>query len=278
VAHGYAGDDGIRRGRPKVAVKPRPPEWFQAYDDLTRGLDAGGWYRELAGLARRRFLEANYSPEERSRAVRDPYEMDRLMCRAEPVALVETALDLKVARFNSRLVVEIDPGCLPKVLYEKIGELLASARNQKPSLHHVQPEAWASHRILALFDLELHGEDLQNRKQLALWLFPAVKDEKARGDRYDRACELLQRAKDAWPILRAQSILGTSSRADAPDVPAAPQASPLALRTVDTIPAPPLPQEPLSEAHRRFLRSRLGSHCEALSEEALRQYLGEHCR
>ena len=223
------------------------------------------------------FLEANYNPEERSRAVRDPNEMDRLMCRAEPVAIVETALDLKVAQFNSRLVVEIDPGCLPKELYEKIGELLASARNQKPSLHHVQPEAWASHRILALFDLELHGEDLQNRKQLALWLFPEVKGEKARGDRYDRACELLERAKDVLSVLRAQSILGTSSRADAPDAPEAPQASPLAL-TIETIPAPPLAQEPLSEAHRRFLRSRLGSHCEALSEEALRQYLGEHCR
>jgi hypothetical protein len=259
----FAGDDCVRRGRPKIPVKRKQPDWFQTYDDRTTGLDAAGWYRELAGLARRSFLEANCSREDWQRysndgyaPVSNPEEMDRLMCRAEPVAVVETAQDLKIAQFNSRLVVELDLGCQPKILHEKIEELLASARNQKPSLHHVKPEAWAKHRILALFDLELHGEDLQNRKQLALWLFPEVKDEKARGDRYDRACELLKRAKAALAILRK---------------------SPLALRTVITIPAPPTRAEPLSEAHRRFLCSRLGSHWEALPEEALRHYLGEHC-
>jgi hypothetical protein len=217
----FAGDDSVRRGRPKTKIDRAPPEGFQTYDDLTKNLDAGGWYLELAGRQRCAFVFAHYKPEDWPRLkpdfeagygpIIDPLEMDRVMGRAEPVAKVETPQDLEAAQFNRRLVIDLDPGCLDDVLFPKINDLLKAARREreeekekerererprarastkakaKPN-RHISFEAWANHKILALYDLQLTGYDLMGqRKQLAEWLFPEIADPKARGDKYDRA-------------------------------------------------------------------------------------------
>jgi hypothetical protein len=177
-------------------------------------LDARGWYHELEARERRRFLAAHCRPEDWPwlkeefaagfKPIDDPQEMDRLMCRTEPVAKVETPLHLEVAQFNNRLVLEIDPMCLKDVLFKKIEDFLQAARKQKqrPS-RHIPSEAWRNHRLLTLHSLQLAGYDLRrSRKQLAEWLFPEIANPKARGDKYDRACKLLTAALAALPTLR----------------------------------------------------------------------------
>ncbi len=211
----FAGDDGKRRGRRPSKVTKTAPIDLAAYDKLMERLDGKGWYRELATRQRRAFIDAHCDPqdwpwlkpefEQGLKPVDDPEEMDRLMCRTEPVAKVETPEHLEVARFNGRLVLEIDPDSLDDVLFPKIEDFLKVARQtkRKPS-RHISFEAWARHRILALYDLQLNGYDLRRkRKQLAEWLFPDIAAEKARGDKYDRARKLLHQAIVALPTLRA---------------------------------------------------------------------------
>ena len=196
-------------------VTSSAPFDLAADDKLMAGLDPHGWYRELATRQRRAFVVAHYGPEnslERSnqsaaglRPIDDPEEMDRLMCRTEPVAKVETPLDLKVAQFNGRLVLEVDPDCLKGVLFQKIEDFLEAAREEKrkPS-RHISFEAWANLRILTRYDLHLKGYDLKRRrKQLAKWLFPEIDNPKARSDKYDRARKSLKDALAALPTLRA---------------------------------------------------------------------------
>jgi hypothetical protein len=205
----FAGDDRVRRGRPKTKIDGAPQEGFQTYDDLTKNLDGRGWYRELESLRMR--LEADKLedwPHLKSdfeagfRPIIDPLEMDRIMGRAEPVAKVETPQHLKAAQFNRRLVIDLDPRCLDDVLVQKIKDLLKAEREQKPT-RHTSFEAWANHRILALYDLHLKGYDLDCRKQFAGWLFPEIADLKARGDKYDRARKLLAEAVAMLSALRA---------------------------------------------------------------------------
>jgi hypothetical protein len=202
----FVGDDGKRRGRRPSKVSSTAPFDLAADDKLMAGLDPQGWYRELATRERRAFIVAHSGSENGlERSSDDPQEMDRLMCRTEPVAKVETPLDLKVAQHNGRLVLEVDPDCLKSVLSHKIEDFLEAAREEKrkPS-RHIPFEAWSSHRILTLYDLQFKGYDLgRRRKQLAKWLFPDIAKPKARGDKYDRARELLTEALAALRTLRA---------------------------------------------------------------------------
>lgn len=200
----FAGNDGKRRGRRPSKVTGDAPFDLAADDKLMASLDPRGWRRELGTRQRRAFIVEHYGKESLERTSDDPQEMDRLMCRDQPVAKVETPEDLNVARFNSRLVLEVDLDCLDDVLFQKIKEFLKVAREEKrkPS-RHISFEAWSSHRILTLYDLQLNGYLRRGRKQLAKWLFPEIADPKARGDKYDRARELLSEALAALPTLRA---------------------------------------------------------------------------
>ena len=108
----YVYEDG-RPGRPKVKVNPISPKDFSRLIDLMTLLDPRGWYVELARRQRRKYLKANprlYKGRS-LRRITDPEEMDRIMCRSEVVAECKTETDLKVARFNGRVVLEIDPAC-----------------------------------------------------------------------------------------------------------------------------------------------------------------------
>ena len=67
-------------------------------------------------------------------------------------------------------------------------------------------EQWRVHRIITLHELRLAGHDpRKNRKQLAAWMFPEVKDQRRRGLMLDRAVELLDGALAALAILDAQT-------------------------------------------------------------------------
>jgi hypothetical protein len=130
--------------------------------------------------------------------------MDRIMCRTEVVALCENSNDLKVALFNKRLVLEIDPACPKEILFKKITALLKRVPNKKA--RRINTKAWASHRILVLYDLKLMGYEFsKERKQLAAWLFPEINSDKQRGYKFDRAKEYLDEALSSLNTIRAQA-------------------------------------------------------------------------
>jgi hypothetical protein len=185
------------------------------------GLDARGWYRELAKRRRREYLKINllknrtsrrisdkinpsFLKNRSSRSITDPEEMDRIMCRSDVVAVCNTQDDLEVASFNNRLVLEIDPDCPDEILFKKIAAELKRARTGK--VRRINVKTWAKHRILMLYDLKLMGHEVsKNRKQLAMWMFPEIKNEKRRGDKFDRATEYLAAALHSLNTLRAQT-------------------------------------------------------------------------
>jgi hypothetical protein len=97
-------------------------------------LDPHGWYVQLE--ERRQLDRADSDPRDpddpKLRRVTDPKERDRLMCRTDVVAVCNTPEDLEVARFNGRLVLEIDPHCPDETLFEKIATELNRTRKKKP--------------------------------------------------------------------------------------------------------------------------------------------------
>jgi uncharacterized protein (UPF0128 family) len=170
-------------------------------------LDLQAWYTQLGERKRFEMMEGDpreYEVDSHLRRITDPNKMDRIMCRVDSVAECKNAQDLDVAHYNGRVVLEIDPACPNDTLFKKIKVILEHVRDRSP--RKLNTRSWAEHRILALYDLKLMGYDLsKERKQLSLWLFPEIEDEKARGDKYDRATELLASALNALPTLRAQA-------------------------------------------------------------------------
>jgi hypothetical protein len=67
-------------------------------------------------------------------------------------------------------------------------------------------EQWRAHRIVALHELGLRESDpKQGRKQIAKWMFPEIKDPRKRGQKLDRAVELLDEALAAARVIDAQT-------------------------------------------------------------------------
>jgi hypothetical protein len=155
----YVVEDGCP-GRPKTEIDPKPPVWFCLHDELMEKLDARGWYRQLG--ERRLLEETGGAPPDDNpelQQITDPEEIDRLMCRTDVVAECKTLEDLEVARFNGRLVVEIDPAAPNDLLFPKIDTLLGARRalfeeaKLRPA-RHINTAPWKEHRILALYDLK----------------------------------------------------------------------------------------------------------------------------
>jgi hypothetical protein len=198
----YIYEDGFA-GRPKVPINHSPPKDFSRLDALMLRLDDRGWCLELAKRQRFEALKANPPPHRKGQPIRDPFEMDQVMCRAYAVAECKDETDLEVARFNKRIVVEIDPNCPDNLIIKQITAILDQTR--KRHARQINTKHWTEHRILVLYDLELMGYDRsKNRKQLAQWLLPKISSQKAQGDKFDRAKRYLDKAKDQLPALRAQ--------------------------------------------------------------------------
>jgi hypothetical protein len=204
----YLAEDG-QPGRPKTETDATPPTGFSLHEELMKTLDDRGWYRELG---RRSQLEKHQGdphaigPRKPDypglEPVTDPEELDRLMCRTGVVAECNTQADLRIAKFNGRVVVEIDPACSNEILFDEIAALL----DQIVSRRRRNTKAWKKHRILSLYDLKILGYDLSSeRKQLARWIFPEIDDETKRGSKFDRAKEHLETAVTSLSVLRAQS-------------------------------------------------------------------------
>jgi hypothetical protein len=65
---------------------------------------------------------------------------------------------------------------------------------------------WRSHRIIELHELRLQGYNPQKqRKQISYWLFPELNDQRKRGEKLDRAVELLDEALAGTRVIDAQT-------------------------------------------------------------------------
>ncbi|TLG72786.1 hypothetical protein [Methylocystis sp. B8] len=205
----FVGDDGARRGRPAIETVAATPNGFEHYDELMQGLNAYGWYKEIAARLRREVIAQRYSDEELRgwkeqglAPYEDPTDIDRFMYRTEPVAVVRDAKDLRIANCNDRLVVEIDVNVHDDVLIRSLKAVIDGRRAQRPRRSRFS--AWTDHRILALFDLRLMGYNLDGeRTQLALWLFPEIENAEVRGRKFDRARGYLDDAIASQDSLRA---------------------------------------------------------------------------
>jgi hypothetical protein len=196
----YVYDYG-RPGRPKVKVSPTPPKDFSRLIELMPALDARGWYRELTERLRREYLEKARETEDQ---IVNQEEIDRVLCRTDVVAVCNTSDDLEVARYNGRIVLELDPVCPDKMLFSKIGPILNRLRRR--AARRINTKAWVNHKILVLYEYKLMGYDVsKDRKQLAVWLYPEIKDEIQRGDKLDSANKYLEAAVASLTALRAQS-------------------------------------------------------------------------
>ncbi len=148
----YVVEDGPP-GRPKTTINTMPPQGFSLHIKLMEGLDARGWYIQLA--ERRQYEKMGGDPRDdyfQLRQVTDPEELDRVMCRTDVVAECKTPFDLEVAQFNGRVIVEIDTDCPNTIVFAKIAALLKHVRKQEPRL--INTKAWQDHRILSLYDLK----------------------------------------------------------------------------------------------------------------------------
>jgi hypothetical protein len=121
MAGSYAYENA-RPGRHKAKIDPQPPKGFSLHLNLMKNLDRRGWYSQLG--ERREFERmggdpCDYEVDPRLRRLTDPVKIDRFMCRNDAVAECKTEDDLKVARFNGRIVLEIDPACPNDILFKK---------------------------------------------------------------------------------------------------------------------------------------------------------------
>jgi hypothetical protein len=159
----------------------------------------------------------------------DPREVDRFLAR--PSSTVELwdpssrnpelderathALDMAFALFA------FDPALPDDEVRARFDTFLAKVRQDRPiTLRRAGPgkpsgaasvsgehlRRWRAHRILLLFDLMLYGHDPRTeRKTLAAWMFPEIKDEMARGNKFDEARRLLDEARSNSRVLWAQA-------------------------------------------------------------------------
>jgi hypothetical protein len=166
---------------------------------------------------------------ERYQPVTDPTEVDTFLGRSESTVqlwnpdrskrgrLAEDAADAVKIGFA---VFGFDPSLPDDRARERFSKFLSRVRRDRPitlrhprrgrpprtfSIGSVHLDRWRKHRILALFDLLIHGHSpAVDRRILAAWLFPEIEDEIVRGNRFDEAVRLLDEARSNAGVLWAQ--------------------------------------------------------------------------
>jgi hypothetical protein len=225
----YYKEPDVVYGRPKTKIEARP-KWFKSYDSEMKDWDLRRFMRELVKREgehtwKAEKLEWNESPafkvtRLKGNPLSDPDEINAFLCRLPPVSMVTSVNEADHALTMGMVVVAIDPNVpgLRKrltTLAKKIREqypVAAASRRGRPSKLDNAPipdsivKEWRVHRIVALHELRLAGHDPhKERKQVADWMFPAIKDEKLRGAKLDRAVLLLDDALAQARVIDAQT-------------------------------------------------------------------------
>ena len=220
----YYKELGTGYGRPKTKTASRPPD-FRSYDDEMQGWDLRQFLVELV----RRQREANWEKErtdwEKLQVtgipITDLGEIDRFLVRPPSVGLIQTKEDADHALNLGMVLIAVDPNTpnLMERLKEQAEEIRAShpllikRGRGRPSdatnvtgISEETVREWRSHRIVTLHELRLKGHDPhKERKQLAEWMFPNIRDRRSRGRKLDRAVKLLDDALAALEVIAAQT-------------------------------------------------------------------------
>jgi hypothetical protein len=180
--------------------------------ELVRKQLKANWERERADWEK---LQVTGIP------ITDLGEIDRFLVRPRSVALIRTKEDADHALKLGMILIAVDPNTpnLMGRLKEQAEEIRAShpllikRGRGRPSdatnvagISEKTVREWRSHRIVALHELRLKGYDPhKERRQLAEWMFPNIKDHRSRGRKLDRAVELLDDALAALGVIAAQT-------------------------------------------------------------------------
>lgn len=214
-----------KRG-PAPRVVAKRPEWIDL--DWHKRLSVRDWRKWVRLLAQR---EAEVAPSigDNLRPVYDPVEVDRFLERPSSTvelwdtsrpkhSLVEAAAHAVKVGFA---VFAFDPSLPNDDARAKFNTFLTRVRSDcpislgratrgkppvAPSFRDEHLRRWCDHRILLLFDLLLRGHNPTNeRKTLAAWMFPEIRDQVRRGKKFDEARRFLDEARNCNRVLWAQA-------------------------------------------------------------------------
>lgn len=226
VARPYYKEPDVIYGRPKTKIAPLP-KGFQSYDEEMRGWTLRQFMRELEKRLgdhqwKLELPEWNACPGlEGTTLVSDPDEVNALLSRPKAVTQLKSADEASHALDLGMVLFAIDPNTpnlklrladVAKTIREQhpITAGLSRGRPRKldsaPEISNSKVQEWREHRIIALHELRLGGHDPhKERKQMALWMFPEIKDAQRRGAKLDRALMLLDDALAQARLIDAQT-------------------------------------------------------------------------
>jgi hypothetical protein len=235
MPRGYYKEPDVKYGRPKTKIAREPPRFFRTYDDEMRNWDARRFFRELVIRQGTHDWEQERGEWKRSKKsafdplgetylrgtpVTDPDEINKFLCRPPAVSQITSKEDAIHALRLGLILIAVDPHA-PN-LADKLNIEAKKIRAKYPlpikprgrpsdsidvvGIDANKVEQWRIHRIVALHELRLKGYDpRKERKQLAAWMFPEIRDKRKRGLKLDRAVELLDEALAATREIDAQT-------------------------------------------------------------------------
>jgi hypothetical protein len=220
---GYYKEPDETYGRPATKIRKKPPPEFSLSqeDELAQQLDVRGFLNALMKLDTwAEHIRENPDWEKRQTfpGFETVDEFNR--GRPDPVTIIEDEKTVEHALFFDMVLIGVDPNVpdLERRLCKVAKEIrekhpLPMARRGRPrksgdidGVSDTDVRAWRDHRVLALRKLEHKGYNLSDdRKQLAWWLFPEIKDQVKRGHKLDKAVELLEQICVAIRVIDAQT-------------------------------------------------------------------------
>jgi hypothetical protein len=241
MTRGYYQEPGTRYGRPAKEIGDPPPN-FSFHD--TRNWDLRRWLKEIADRQGRQEwaqqqsewvrlqpkvvqkgdkrewegteLEPIFGPD--ATLVNDPDEINKLLARPAPVRQVTSQEDAAHDLALGRIVITVDPHAPD--LADKLKAEAKKIRRAHPlpiknrghqgtnaaGINESKMQQWSKHRLVELYDLMLMGYDpVKDRKKMAAWLFPEIRNPQGRGKKLDRAAKLLNEALDSVRMIDAQT-------------------------------------------------------------------------
>jgi hypothetical protein len=207
----YYKEPGQRYGRPRTKISAVPPLGLSAEDELAQQLDARGFLNELIRLDTwQQFKQENpdYEKQKIGPWPETADEFHRFLGTPPSFTVIEDEKTAKNALELGLILIVVDPNVADldarlRKIGREIREKYPLPRNRPrgrppksgdiPGVSEADVHAWRDHRVLALRKLEhMSYSSHKDRKQLARWLFPEIKDQTKRGHKFDKAVELLE--------------------------------------------------------------------------------------
>ena len=226
MPRGYYKEPDVKYGRPKTKITREPPCFFRTYDEEMKGWGARQFLKELI----QREISYNWERQRSEWEDKPPHvprglvpvtdldEINAFFCRLPPVSQITSKEAATHALASGLTLIAVDPhtpnlseglGIEAKKIRAKHPLPIKKKRGRPSDPTNVagidanKLEQWRTHRICALHELRLSG--YKDRKQIAKWMFPEIKDQRKRGDKLDRAVELLDEALAAERVIDAQT-------------------------------------------------------------------------